>query len=61
MQWKATGVAEPAWGEIDLVGARASARAVVDGAPPDEKVIALSRHDTASVVIVQVEPSGRAP
>jgi len=54
-------VAEPAWGEIDLVGARASARAVDDGAPPDEKVIALSRHDTASAVIVQVEPSGRAP
>lgn len=49
---------EPAWGEIDLVGARARARAAADGAPPDERVIALSQHDLASAVLVRADPHG---
>ncbi|PZR52426.1 hypothetical protein DNL40_12215 [Xylanimonas oleitrophica] len=49
---------EPAWDEIDLVGARECARTAADGAPPDGRVIALRHHGRASVVLVRADPHG---
>ncbi|GED11299.1 hypothetical protein [Cellulosimicrobium cellulans] len=51
-------MAEPVWEEIDLESARDHARAVVDGAPADERIVARYVRDNASVVLVRADARG---
>ncbi|WP_435737699.1 MULTISPECIES: hypothetical protein [unclassified Cellulosimicrobium] len=51
-------MADPVWEEIDLESARNHARAVVDGAPADERIIAHHVRNSAAVVLVRADPHG---